>query len=123
MYFAALLLLSTLATVQVVDGDTLRIGAEKIRIANIDAPETQKAKCDAERRLGLVAKARLEMLLKSGTITIRRGDPQDGRMKDWRGRTLGTLAVDGRDVGEVLISENLARPWTGRREPWCNPLP
>jgi tetratricopeptide (TPR) repeat protein len=26
-------------------------------------------------------------------------------------------------VGEMLIAENLARPWTGKRQPWCNALP
>ena len=103
---------SSVAAVQVTDGDTLRIDGEKIRIANIDAPEIREAKCDAERRLGIVAKARLEALLNSGDIEVLRGDPQDGRMKDRHGRTLATITVDGRDIGEILIAEKVARPWT-----------
>lgn len=118
----AVLLAASLA-IQVVDGDTLWIDREKVRIANIDAPETHEPKCDAERRLGLVAKRRLEILLKSGTVTWKRGDPKDGRLKDRRGRTLATIAIDGRDVGELLIAENLARPWTGKRQPWCDLTP
>jgi len=40
----------------VIDGDTIRLGAERIRILNIDAPETEgRARCNAERRLAAVA--------------------------------------------------------------------
>ncbi len=40
-------------------------------------------------------------------------------LKDRYGRTLATVSVDGQDVGEILIAEGLARPWTGHRQPWC----
>jgi endonuclease YncB( thermonuclease family) len=26
---------------------------------------------------------------------------------------------DGRSLGDQLVSEGLARTWSGRREPWC----
>lgn len=102
-----------------VDGDTFDIGVERVRIANIDAPETKSAKCDAERRLGEVAKRRLQELLSSPGFEIERGDPKSGRAKDRYGRTLATAYVDGVDVGSILIEEGLARPWRGKREPWC----
>jgi endonuclease YncB( thermonuclease family) len=102
------------------DGDTFVIDREHIRIANIDAPEIGHAKCDAELRLGHVAKRRLQELLESGNITIHRGDPETGRRKDRYGRTLATVSVDGRDIGEILISEELARRWVGRRASWCD---
>lgn len=54
-------------------------------------------------------------------MTIVRGD--NGRMKDRYGRTLGRVLVDGVDVGELLISEGLARRWDGRRHPWCGAAP
>lgn len=41
----------------VVDGDTIHYNGEKIRIANIDAPEIGKAKCDSKLKRGLEAKA------------------------------------------------------------------
>ena len=104
---------------QAVDGDTFDIGAERVRIANIDAPETKSAKCDAERRLGEVAKRRLQELLSSPGFVMERGDPKTGRMKDRYGRTLATAYLDGIDVGSILINEELARPWRGKREPWC----
>lgn len=107
------------STPQAVDGDTFDIGMERVRIANIDAPETKSAKCDAERRLGEVAKRRLQQLLSSPGFEIERGDPKSGRMKDRYGRTLATIYVDRADVGVILIDEELARPWRGKREPWC----
>src|SRR5687768_10535278 len=36
----------------VVDGDTLWLGGEKIRVADIDAPETHEPRCAAEQKLG-----------------------------------------------------------------------
>ena len=117
-----ILLAAALATSapQAVDGDTFDIGSERVRIANIDAPETKSAKCDAERRLGEVAKRRLQELLSSPGFEMERGDPKSGRMKDRYGRTLATIYVDGIDVGSILIDERLARLWRGKREPWCN---
>ncbi|GAA0599929.1 thermonuclease family protein [Paenochrobactrum glaciei] len=106
----------------VFDGDTISYGEERIRIANIDAPEISGAKCDAEKRLGLVAKNRLYILLKAGRLKIVRGDPIDGRKVDRYKRTLATILVNKKDVGEILIDEQLARPWSGKREPWCSTL-
>lgn len=104
----------------VLDGDTIVLGREHIRIANIDAPEIGHPKCDAELRLGEVARRRLTELLGQGKIAVHRGDPGTGRMKDRYGRTLATVSVDGRDVGRILVAEDLARPWTGRRRSWCD---
>jgi micrococcal nuclease len=104
----------------VVDGDTFDLGNERIRIANIDAPETRSAKCDAEKRLGIVAKRRLETLLNSQAIVISRGDPTDGRKKDRHGRTLATISIGGEDIGKIMIAEGVARAWKGKREPWCD---
>jgi endonuclease YncB( thermonuclease family) len=101
----------------VIDGDTIVIAGEHIRIANIDAPEIGHYKCDAELRLGNVARARMQALTASGSISIVRGD--HGRMTDKYGRSLGRVMVDGKDVGEILIAEGLARRWDGKRHPWC----
>lgn len=106
------------AAVRAIDGDTIEIDGETIRILNIDTPEIRHAQCDAERRLGEVAKNRVRQLLSSGAIGIRRGD--GGRMTDKYGRTLAVVDVNGVDLGEQLIAEGLARPWTGKRRPWCN---
>jgi endonuclease YncB( thermonuclease family) len=55
----------------VVDGDTVRLQGRKIRIADIDAPETHDPRCASEKELGDRATLRLQQLLSSGTITLR----------------------------------------------------
>lgn len=117
MILTALALASTLATL---DGDTFDLDGERIRIANMDAPETLHAKCNAELQLGNRATERLDTLLRSGPLTIRRGDPKSGRMIDKYGRTLAVVSVGGQDIASIMIAEGLARPWLGRRHPWCN---
>lgn len=101
------------------DGDSVRIDGRPHRIANIDAPELRHAQCDAERRLALVAKRRLEVLLASGVVVVTVGDPATGRTVDKYRRVLATISIDGHDVGETLIAEGLARPWEGKRRSWC----
>lgn len=113
----ALLAMSLPATaggdpVRVIDGDTIETPAATIRIANIDAPEID-GKCDAERRLAAVAKRRAIELLS------RDFDVHPTGRRDRYGRMVATVTIGGRDFGEIMIAENLARPWRGRREPWC----
>lgn len=114
-----LTILAALLLPAAIDGDTIVVAGAHIRIANIDTPEIRHAQCDAELRLGLVAKRRMEELLGEGEVVVHPGDPLDGRLKDRYGRTLATVSVDGRDVGEIMIAEGIARPWTGKRQPWC----
>ncbi|RUV98341.1 thermonuclease family protein [Mesorhizobium sp. M5C.F.Ca.IN.020.14.1.1] len=114
------MLIAALLLVLAIDGDTIIADGTRIRIANIDAPEIRDFHCDAERRLGLVAKRRMVELLASGPVTVHPGDPKSGRLKDRYGRMLATIEVDGRDVGEIMIGEGLARPWTGKRRSWCD---
>jgi endonuclease YncB( thermonuclease family) len=99
----------------VVDGDTVWIAGEKVRIAGIDAPETHEPKCAAEAALGKRSAERLHALLNSGTVTARPAD----RNRDPNGRLLRTIDVDGRDVGKTLISEGLAREYAGAKHGWC----
>ncbi len=108
------------AALVVVDGDTLRSDQERIRLEGIDAAEVGHAKCEAERRLGLLSKQRLEQLLASGNVDIRRNAAP--KPPDRYGRTLARVLVDGEDVACILIREGYARPWTGRRVDWCNSL-
>lgn len=93
----------------IIDGDTVSIDRERIRILNIDAPETYRSRCEAELVLGLKTKERLAQLLRTGPVTVRRCDGD--RCIDPYGRSLARLEAGGRDVGEVLVSEGLALPW------------
>lgn len=101
----------------VVDGDTVWISGERIRLADIDAPELDGG-CARERDLAVRSARRLAELL-SRTYEIRRGDPADGRMQDRYGRTLAVIRVGGASVGTILVNEGLAQPWRGRKAQWC----
>ncbi|MFN5759147.1 MAG: thermonuclease family protein, partial [Sphingomonadaceae bacterium] len=66
----------------VVDGDTVWLAGEKIRVADIDAPETHPARCPREAELGRAATLRLQALLNSGPVqlgTIKRDQDRYGR--------------------------------------------
>ena len=100
----------------VVDGDTLWLQGEKIRLQGFDTPETTTNICGGRRevQLGKKATLRLIQLLNSGEVTFRRNG------EDRHGRTLADFYVDGVDVGNTLIVERLARSWPDGAEFWCN---
>ncbi|MEN5084310.1 thermonuclease family protein [Bosea sp. TWI1241] len=99
------------ARIVIIDGDTVVLpDGERIRILNIDAPETRGARCEAELVAGLKAKERLAQLLRAGPVEIRRCEAS-GRCRDPFGRTLARLVAGGRDLGEVLVAEGRALPW------------
>ena len=99
----------------VVDGDTIWLKGTKIRIADIDAPETHEFRCAYEKDLGDRATRRLHDLLESGPITLESID----RDEDRYGRKLRVVVVNGTSVGDTLVGEGLARKWEGHRRPWC----
>jgi endonuclease YncB( thermonuclease family) len=104
------------SAVRVVDGDTFWVGGDKIRIADIDTPETNPPRCAEEAQLGERATQRLAALLGDGPFEL---EPIAGRDLDRYGRKLRIVTRNGRSIGDMLVSEGLARTWTGRREPWC----
>jgi micrococcal nuclease len=99
----------------VVDGDTFWMAGEKIRIADIDTPETHPSRCALEADLGGKATLRLQALLNAGPVTLASAD----RDTDRYGRKLRIVERGGQSLGDTLVAEGLARPWTGRRRPWC----
>ncbi|MBY3484498.1 thermonuclease family protein [Rhizobium laguerreae] len=100
----------------IVDGDTLWNNGVKIRIADIDTPEISQPHCAAEKALGERATVRLMELVNDGPFHILAWRNRD---KDRNGRELRVLVRGGRSLGDILVSEGLARTWTGRRQPWC----
>lgn len=105
-------------TTCVVDGDTFWLSGEKVRIADINAPETHEAGCAAERELGQRAAWRLVALLNAGPFSLE----IQGRGTDRYGRSLRVVKRGGRSLGAQLVSEGLAEPWRGRRSDWCGAL-
>jgi endonuclease YncB( thermonuclease family) len=101
----------------VTDGDTFRLeSGERIRIANIDAPETHagQAKCRAELALGLAATKRARALLDHQTVTFTRV----GRSYN---RTVARVTFDGHDLGQTLVAMGVAKPWPHHKPKpdWC----
>lgn len=101
----------------VVDGDTIKAPyGVTYRLLGFDTPETRFAKCDAELQLGLAAKKRLEELMGTSEVKVL-----ESSKRDRYGRTLAHVTVNGRDVGEILIGEGLARAYRGKkRKSWCH---
>ncbi|MES0828211.1 thermonuclease family protein [Ruegeria sp. SCP11] len=100
-----------------VDGDTIDHGDDRYRLVGFDAPETYRPQCRAEKALGLEAKARLTELVQSADQIELVIQPD----LDSHHRFLAVGRVAGQEVGAILISEGLARPYSGgRRRSWCS---
>jgi micrococcal nuclease len=103
-------------SIVVIDGDTVTAGGKTVRLLGFDAPETFRSKCAVEHDLGMKAATRLGELINHGS----RVELQDSGRVDRYGRTLGTLIIDGMDVADTMIIEELAVPYHGgKRRSWC----
>lgn len=100
----------------VVDGDTFWLAGERIRIADIDTPETHSPRCPEEARLGDAATRRLHDLLNEGAFSLTMVD----RDTDRYGRKLRVVTRGGESLGGVLVAEGLARWYQGGRRSWCD---
>ena len=91
--------MKVLSTLQVraVDGDTIRVGGERIRLRGIDTPEMSEL-------AGPAAKRRLEELLRNGPIRI----VPHGR--DVYNRLLADVFVNEQNVAKILILEGYEKP-------------
>ena len=73
----------------VVDGDTIVIGRERVRIQNFNAPELHQPG-------GPEAKARMQAL------TLGKEVHCDGKARDRYGRLVARCSVNGRDLGQAM---------------------
>jgi len=119
--------------VHVLDGETIRIDGRQpdVRLVGFKAPETADARCTKERELGEKAANRMRDLIRAGRLDFRPvacpcPAGTEGTDACNRRRKCGTLRVDGRQVGAILIREKLAVPFVcGLRRcprtpaPWC----
>jgi micrococcal nuclease len=103
------------AEIVVVDGDTIDVGAERFRIANLDAPEIERANCPSERALGERAKAAAATILGEARSIV--AYPQ--RRRDRYGRVVARIEYDGTDFASAMIARGLGRVWRGRASNWC----
>jgi endonuclease YncB( thermonuclease family) len=91
-----------------IDGDTIAVGAERIRIIGIDTPETYAPTCDREEAAGYLAAGRLQHLMNMRKVRVVR----QGR--DKYARTLAHVFVGQDNVADTLIAEGVAVPYDGR---------
>lgn len=111
---------------RVIDGDTVEIVIPnlpkelkkiKLRIYGIDSPESGSlAKCDQEKKLGIKAKQYTKEIINNAAdigFTIKGWDKYGGRI-------IGDLIINGRNFGDLILQEQLARPYYGgKKQSWC----
>lgn len=116
IWLAASVVSFVCASPSVHDGDSIRCGRERIRLANIDAPELPGSpRCENLRAgrnpswcdyaLGERAKQALSAFLIRGAVNVERIG------QDQYGRTLARVTVNGKDAGAFLVRQGLARAW------------
>lgn len=106
------------ASARLIDGNAIEMNGEIIRISNIETPGIRSAECEAERRLGMRARKRVRELVKRGSVAILQSDRV--HLDSPPGRLHARVEIDGADLGNRLIAEGFARPWTGKRRSWCS---
>jgi endonuclease YncB( thermonuclease family) len=119
--------------IEVTDGDTIDARGHTYRLVGFDTPEfwSRNRKVPLkEKRLALVAAERLQKLVDGGGLTLTEvpcscPERTIGTKKCNWGRKCGILAVNGKNVGDVLISEGLARQYlcTKTKCPKTQPWP
>ncbi|MFC7535947.1 thermonuclease family protein [Sphingomonas sp. GCM10030256] len=104
----------------VIDGDTFKLGARKVRIIGIDAPEV-KGQCASEIALAERSTRKLQALLNQGafTMTGRVGDMQDRYGRDLRTLTRDRPGGTIQSIAEDMRASGLARRYVGFKVGWC----
>lgn len=90
---------------RVSDGDSFRLGDDRVRLLGIDAPELAQECDSADGSLwscGRVARDRMAQLLAAGAVDCW----PEGH--DQYGRALATCSVSGLDLGGTMVAEGLA---------------
>lgn len=88
----------------VIDGDTLRIGSERIRLHGIDAPEISQT-CQTRTgamKCGDVARVRLAAIIAGREVRCT------GKTRDRYRRLVATCTVRGEDIGRRMVREGWA---------------
>tara|TARA_B100000886_G_scaffold84202_1_gene54922 strand:+ start:646 stop:1017 length:372 start_codon:yes stop_codon:yes gene_type:complete len=103
------------------DGDTCYVMIDgnkaKIRLLELDTPEISKPKCEAELELGLEARDYLNNLIANASLVEIKTEYE----KDYFGRTLAYLIIDGEDASAKIRSNNLGVIYErGNRKDWCS---
>ncbi|AMN56059.1 hypothetical protein ACP90_18955 [Labrenzia sp. CP4] len=107
-----------------VDGDTIKCDGVNMRdmgdgkpfVSGYDTPEIFRPKCQQELELGRAAKARMQELLQTPGVQVRKSRKVDR----YKRPLVWVMLPDGESAGAVLIEEGLAKKWSSEYTPnWC----
>jgi endonuclease YncB( thermonuclease family) len=98
----------------VIDGETIRVGGDTLKIAGMRAPKIRSARCDAEEQRGVKAVEELTALLNSGKVTT------GGEVTEPDGQVRTQVLVGGQDVAAAMIAASLAREPGSVPPSWCS---
>ncbi|MGN6376115.1 MAG: thermonuclease family protein [Sphingomonas sp.] len=107
------------ASPRIVDGDTIRCGAQRVRLARIDAPELP-GHCARGRHCapgdGNASKAALARLIHGRPLDCQPVPARPGGGSDYDrwGRIVARCSVDGSDLGDAMIAGGWAIRWPHR---------
>ena len=110
--------------INVNDGDTFRVNIDEfppiigeniaIRILGIDTPEI-KGNCQQERQLAIKARDFTRKYLNSGSVISLTDLKRDKYF-----RILANVYIDGKNLGDALLMQNLAVVYLGKKKfNWC----
>ena len=106
--------------INVYDGDTFRVNIDEfppiigeniaIRILGIDTPEI-KGNCQQERQLAIKARDFTRKYLNSGSVISLTDLKRDKYF-----RILANVYIDGKNLGDALLMQNLAVVYLGKKK-------
>lgn len=117
--------------IYVLDGHTIDREGQPIMLEGFDAPDIDHPQCGSERALATRAAARLRQIIGRASrldlemVPCACPEGTEGTPNCNKGARCGRLTADGKDVGPVLVSEDLARTVVcgphacPRRVSWC----
>lgn len=94
----------------VMDGNTFWMKGVRMKLAGIEVPQTDQARCMEERARGFTAKVRLRDMLNSGGFQVAAGG---------QGAEVKALSRSGVSFADQLIREGLARRAGSASPSWC----
>ena len=103
------------------DGDTCYIYFKgeklKIRLLELDTPEISQPKCAKEKKWGIRSRDFVNNLIKRATKIEFKTEYEF----DYFGRMLSYLIIDGQDLSELLVKNNLGVVYKkGHKKNWCS---
>jgi endonuclease YncB( thermonuclease family) len=122
--------------IYVLGGNVIDQHGQRVRLVGFDAPEEgQRAQCASERTLAARTAARLRQIIRRADkidlqiVACACSPGTEGTQQCNNGWPCGRLTVDGKDVGAMLVAENLAHVFVcgqyscPARISWCRPEP